>query len=158
MTAEIEIVKTSDRHDLANLVANWLWSEFHRQSVTSLADIETLVQTSVDAGRSLPRTFVLMIDGEPVGTASLAENDLDTRPDLNPWLAGVFVVENARGRGLAAHLVHAVEAEAVAQGYRTLWLYTRTAEHVYARLGWRTTDYVERKERQYALMRRDLAV
>lgn len=157
MNAKIEIVKTYDRRDLAQLVANWLWSEFHRQKGTSLADIEALVQTSVDAGRSLPRTFVLMIDGEPVGTASLAENDLDIRPDLNPWLAGVFVAPSMRGRGYVSHLVCAVEAEARAQDYATLWLYTRTAERIYARLGWQTTDYFERKQRQYALMRREIA-
>jgi hypothetical protein len=50
----------------------------------------------------MPRTFILLADGEPVGTASLAAHDLDERPDLTPWLAGVFVDPHTRGQGYAA--------------------------------------------------------
>ncbi len=105
----------------------------------------------------MPRSFILLLDDVPVGTASLAASDLDTRPDLTPWLAGVFVVPMARGKGLVGHLIAAVEREARDQGFATFWLYTRTAEKIYRRLGWTTTEYFDRDDKQYALMRRDLA-
>jgi GNAT superfamily N-acetyltransferase len=104
------------------------------------------------------RCFILLEDGVPLATASLALDDLDTRLDLNPWLAAVYVVPEARGRGLAAQVVAAVEAEARRRSIDTLWLYTWTAERVYQRIGWQTTEHFPRKNRQYALMRRDLAV
>jgi GNAT superfamily N-acetyltransferase len=66
----------------------------------------------------------------------LAHKDLETRPDLTPWLAGVFVQPAFRGRGYATALVRRVEAFASAASVRTLWLYTWTAEPLYARLGW----------------------
>jgi GNAT superfamily N-acetyltransferase len=78
----------------------------------------------------MPRTFILLANSEPVGTASLAAHDLDERPDLTPWLAGVFVVPHARGRGYAAHLISAVEQEARIASISTLWLYTNTAERI----------------------------
>jgi hypothetical protein len=37
-------------------------------------------------------------------------HDLDERPDLTPWLAGVFVFPEARGRAHVVHLIQAVEA------------------------------------------------
>ena len=35
----------------------------------------------------------------PVGTASLVTKDLPSSPDLTPWLAGVLVRPEFRGRG-----------------------------------------------------------
>jgi hypothetical protein len=80
-------------------------------------------------------TFVLFDDEEPVGTASLVTNDLPLRPDLTPWLASVLERPAFRGRRYSAPLVQRVEA-AAAQSAAVLWLYTWTAEPVYARLGW----------------------
>ena len=104
----------------------------------------------------MPQTLVLLAAGEPVGMASLAEHDLDERPDLTPWLAGVFVAANARGRGHAGRLVAAVEGLAAEASIPTLWLYTRTAEPIYARAGWRTVEVFQHHGEPHALMRRDL--
>jgi GNAT superfamily N-acetyltransferase len=104
----------------------------------------------------MPRTFILLADGQPVGTASLVACDLDERPDLSPWLADVFVLPAARRRGYAVHLIAAVEEACRAASISTLWLYTRTAERLYARNGWRTVETVVHNGRSYALMRRDL--
>jgi GNAT superfamily N-acetyltransferase len=98
----------------------------------------------------------LLVDDEPVGTASLTAHDLDERPDLTPWLAGMFVVPHARGRGYAAQLITAVEQEACKASISTLWLYTNTAERVYARAEWRTVETVQHNGKPFALMRRDL--
>ena len=54
-------------------------------------------------------TFVLLDQGRPVGTASLAHTDLAARPDLTPWLAEVLVEPGSRGRGDATALVRRVE-------------------------------------------------
>ncbi|WP_158813088.1 GNAT family N-acetyltransferase [Methylocapsa sp. S129] len=150
-----QVVSTSERPDLAPLVASWLWTEFWRAGGHSLQQTLEAVQTSVTAPR-MPKTFVLLVDGEPVGTASLAESDLEERPDLTPWLAGVFVEPAARGQGLAATLIVAVEDQCRKISIPTLWLYTRRAEKVYLRAGWRTVQTVVHKDKPHALMRRDL--
>jgi len=104
----------------------------------------------------MPRTFILLADGEPVGTASLVAHDLDERPDLTPWLAGVFVEPHVRGRGYAGLLIAAVEQEACRASIPTLWLYSTMAERIYARAGWRTFGTVQHNGKPFALMRRDL--
>lgn len=152
---ELSIVSTSDRPDLVPVVARWLWEEFWRDGERSFEHTLDAVSESVTA-RSMPRTFILLADGEPVGTASLAAHDLDERPDLAPWLAWVFVEPRARGRGYAARLISAVEREARAASIPTLWLFTNTAERIYARVGWLTVETIQHNGRPFALMRRDI--
>jgi len=149
------IVSTIDRPDLVEVTVRWRWEEWSRGK-EPFEDALSRAQRATEARLKIPQTFVLLDDTEPVGTASLTEHDLDERPDLTPWLAGVFVAPHARGRGHAAKLVAAVEEEARRQSIATLWLYTRTAERIYARVGWQTVETFLHNGNPYALMRRDL--
>ncbi|TNC09379.1 GNAT family N-acetyltransferase [Methylobacterium terricola] len=151
----LALVTTTERPDLVPVTARWRWEAFLQGQGRSLAEVTAA--EAVPAPGPMPRTCVLLADDEPVGMASLAAHDLDPRPDLTPWLAGVYVAPPARGRGHAVRLVAAVEAEARSLGVPTLWLYTRSAEALYARIGWRTVDRFPYREKTYALMRRDFA-
>jgi len=150
------VVSTYQRPDLVPVVAGWIWREFWRSRGLELEDTLEAVRSTLTPF-AMPRSFVLLVDGAPVGTASLAAADLETRPHLTPWLAGVFVEPAFRGRGYAGMLAEAVADEGRARGAPTLWLYTRTAERIYARVGWRTVENVEHNGKAYALMRRDLS-
>jgi GNAT superfamily N-acetyltransferase len=152
---QISIVTTADRPDLAPAVARWLWEAFWRHDGYSFDETLAAAIETVRA-KTMPRTFVLLADHEPVGTASLAPDDLDERPDLTPWLAGVFVAPHVRGRGYATRLVITVEQEARAASFPRLWLYTLAAEGFYARLGWQTVEMIRHRARRFALMRQDL--
>ncbi|MCP6582456.1 GNAT family N-acetyltransferase, partial [Klebsiella pneumoniae] len=55
------------------------------------------------------KTFVLFDDDRPVGTAGLMRGDLESRPDLTPWLGGLYVEPAFRSRGHATTLVRQVE-------------------------------------------------
>lgn len=52
------------------------------------------------------------------------------------YLCDVFVLEEARGRGLARFLVGCAQAHPALQGLRRWHLVTRDAHGLYARLGW----------------------
>lgn len=150
------IVAIADRPDLVPVVARWRWDEFGRPAGRTLEQTEARVAASISPSGP-PQAFVLLVDGDPVGTASLTATDLEERSDLTPWLASVFVVPDARGRGHAARLVAAVEAAARAAGIPTLWLYTNTAERTYAQIGWEAVETVERDGKDpVTLMRRAL--
>ncbi len=151
----ILIVTTSVRPDLVQVTARWRWEAFFRDTDPFEDILEAARQTAALA-RPIPRTFVLLVDGEPVGTASLTAHDLDERPELTPWLAGLFVAPHARGRGYAAQLIAAVEQQARATSVPTLWLYTNTAERIYASIGWQAVETIQHKCNRFALMRRDL--
>lgn len=88
---------------------------------------------------ALPRTFVAVAEhGTPLGSASLVAHDMDTHPELTPWLASVFVAPIHRQKGIGAELVRRVMAAAREAGIETLSLFTPDQEAFYQSLGWRT--------------------
>ncbi len=148
------IAAVSERPELAPVAAAWLVDAFHRHPGGCTAEeMEALILAPPVGPED---TFVLFDGDEPAGTASLTREDLEARPDLTPWLAGVFVRPGFRGRGHAAALVRRVEASAAAASVPVLWLYTATAEPLYARLGWRRVGTERDKGKEVALMRRVL--
>jgi GNAT superfamily N-acetyltransferase len=66
----------------------------------------------------------------------LLPGDMDTHPELSPWLGGVFVLPEYRRRGIGSALIRHSISQAGALGFSHLYLYTNGAERVYERLGW----------------------
>ncbi len=89
----------------------------------------------------LPAAVVAFTDGTVLGSAMLVAHDMDTRPDLSPWLAGVFVAPEHRRRGIGAALVRGIIEDANLLGFQRLYLYTPSTEQFYARLGWSAVEW-----------------
>ncbi len=107
--------------------------------------------------RQIPTTLVAIEDGETLGSASLVVRDLETRPDLSPWLAGVYVGKQYRRRGIGSDLVKRIMMEAESLGTPTLYLFTVDKEKLYARLGWKTFDQQIYHEQHIVLMKINLS-
>lgn len=89
---------------------------------------------------ALPMALVAHEQGEVLGTASLRLHDLEGREDLSPWLGGVFVLQNHRGKGVASMLCRAIKQTASDMGIEALYLFTPDQQNLYKRLGWRTVE------------------
>ncbi|MBR0645587.1 GNAT family N-acetyltransferase [Plastoroseomonas hellenica] len=148
------ILTVSERPDLAPIVARWRVEAFF--DYPGGWTVETMTAAILAPPDGPEETFVLFDQDRPVGTAGLVREDLETRPDLTPWLAAVFVEPACRGRGYASALVRQVEAFARAASVPVLWLYTRAAEPLYARLGWQRVGLERDGNHDVVLMRRDL--
>jgi len=133
MSTEYEILTITDHPELASAVAGLMFRVFRHKGSKSLEEM-TAILLRPPAGPE--ETFALIVDGEPVACASLARHDLPSRNDLAPWLAGVAVDPAFRGRGYGIAVVRSVEDFAHAAGVRVLWLYTWSAEGLYAKMGW----------------------
>ena len=119
--------------------AEWAWIRPGDTVEARMGRIEA------ECGRcEVPTVLIAFANGELLGSAGLVEHDMDSRRDLSPWLAGVFVSPGRRGCGIGSGLVKRVMDEAKSIGIRRLFLYTPGAERFYARLGWSVferTDY-----------------
>jgi len=73
---------------------------------------------------TLPIAWVAHNGSEVLGTAALRVHDLEGREDLTPWLGGVFVRHQFRGRGVASALCRVAEDAAWAHGFDRLFLFT----------------------------------
>ena len=110
-------------------------------------------QTLEGLGRT---TFVALEGSRLLGTACLDSEDLPQRPELGPWLASVYVMPEARSRGLGSQLVRAVEHEAWNQGVSRLHLHTTDRESFYAGHGWKTLEHLQAWNKNVALMCKEM--
>lgn len=85
---------------------------------------------------ALPLALVAHENGDVSGMAALREHDLDDHNELTPWLGGVFVRAQYRGRGIGSALCRAVEDKAWLMGCSVLYLFTIDQQRLYLRLGW----------------------
>ncbi|AMK79165.1 MULTISPECIES: GNAT family N-acetyltransferase [Methylomonas] len=84
----------------------------------------------------IPSTFIYKHESQLAGSAAIIENDMDTRPELTPWLASVYVAPEFRRQGIGAKLVKHVMLQAKTAGVVKLYLFTPDQADFYAKLGW----------------------
>ena len=84
---------------------------------------------------SLPATLVLHEGMELVGSVSVVFGDCPVRPDLDPWLASLYVMPPRRGCGHGLELVRAAIALAAAAKAKRLHVFTESAEKLFQRCG-----------------------
>ncbi len=150
----IEIVTLCDRPEFIPLVARWNWAEWSDLLPCASCDAfaeDLRARTTRDR---VPITFLALEDGAPAGTVSLIEDDLETRPELTPWLASLYVLPEKRGGGLGKMLVKHAVAAARRFGIGTLYLYTPGQEAFYRALGWEFLEATQFRGRAITIMRR----
>ena len=82
---------------------------------------------------------------------------MQSRLDLKPWLASVFVPSEHRERGVGEALVQRVVDEAREIGYETLYLFTTDKEAFYAKRGWKRLERTEYRDEKVTIMSMDLS-
>ena len=154
--AGIEIGLGADHPEWIATVGRWHWEEWgHHDPAGSLESwTEGLLARTRRDG--VPATFIASAGCVPVGSAVLVEHDMETRKDLRPWLAGVFVLPAWRGRGVASALCRHAANAARGFGERRLHLYTNGAEALYESLGWEAFGQESYEGRTVTLMALDL--
>lgn len=109
-------------------------------------------------GKKIPTTLVAVEDGKLLGAAAILKEDLRTRPAFSPWLGGVYVKEEYRGKGIGRALVAAAEKLAGEMGVLTLYLYTFDAQRFYRQLGWKVLEKTSYQGFDATIMVKDISV
>jgi N-acetylglutamate synthase-like GNAT family acetyltransferase len=86
----------------------------------------------------IPTMFVAVHEGNVIGTAALEDDDMDTRPELTPWLASLYVDEKYRHNGVGEALVKKVIEEARRLEVKKIYLLTPDRQHYHERFGFQT--------------------
>lgn len=138
--AHLSFVTTSERPDLSAVTGLWRWNAFFSDGEISFDALMAREQAAAADSSLLPTVFVLLDSGKPIGMVALCDDDLDDRPDLNPWLGGLYVTPEHRGKGHARRLIAKLEAFAGQAAIRRLSLYSASAVNLYRSAGWTTVE------------------
>ena len=153
----LRIEPLADHPGLIEVVARWHWNEWGN------ADPDGSLDSWIDGLRSrsgrerVPISWVGLKRLEPVGSVALIDNDMSTRPDLGPWLSGLYVVPELRRQGIGTALTRHCEREAFRLGARRLYLYSSVAEWFYRRLDYVVVDRDRYEQENVAVMVKALA-
>lgn len=141
--APVEIVQLAEVPHLAPTLAGWHVAEWGHLYVGWTEPIATAEFQAMSVADELPLTLVAFNGSrrraaDVLGSVSLIlDDELDGFEMVSPWLASMYVVENARGQGLGGQLLDAAVATARRLGVRRLHLFTDTAADWYRARGWR---------------------
>lgn len=139
----MKIEYLADHKEVIPTLDKWSYEEWaYLHPDRTLADVERLIWERANTNR-IPLALVAFDGEELLGTVCLKMHDMDTRQDLTPWLAGLYVTTPRRRKGIGTMLVSAIEKEACALGVSKLFLYTPKSEAFYTRLGWQVNERTE---------------
>jgi GNAT superfamily N-acetyltransferase len=141
------------------------WQEVYQRREQTLEDCLKNYRERMNIDR-LPLTLVAVRAGlaanygaasQLIGIVSLKFHDMDTRPDLDPWLGGLLVLPEWRNRGVGMMLMHRATEEARRLNVPRLYLWTHSAEGLYRKLGWQVVERTEYFGKEAVVMQIDLS-
>ncbi len=138
-----------------DIVARWRYDAFFAEDGITLQESRDALRAWMD-GLGYETALLAEIDGRPAGSCLFVREEIDPKHDLTPWLAALYVAPEYRKQGIATALVRAVERHARDVGCARLYLYTITAEGLYAKLGWTALEHFDWHGDKFVLMAREL--
>jgi GNAT superfamily N-acetyltransferase len=153
----MQIDYLADHQEFIPTLARWHYDEWrHLRPGDSIEGRIQRLHSACNRGQ-IPTVVVAFHGSALLGSAKLVANDMELRPDLSPWLAGVFVSAEHRRRGTGAALIRRVIGEAQLLHVKRLYLYTPDAERLYSKLGWSVCERTKHHDVDVTLMSYDLA-
>lgn len=160
-SATVDIHYLADHRGAIPLLASWIYNEWSfLYPGKSVQYIESLLRKRIHKKR-LPFTLVAVASGKPVGTVSLKDFDMETRNDLTPWIASLYVSEPWRRKGVGSMLMKAVEQKAAGLNIKKLFLFTSddgSLVRFYRRLGWTIREKTAYQNYDVVIMEKDISM
>ena len=139
---EIIRLESSDNY-IFEKVCEWNYNWWGVRDNKSIEEVEEYLKHSLCKNNKMPQTFVALVDSIPAGMYQIAmSDDLESRPDIYPWLINVYVDEKYRGNNIGRNLLNTVKENAKNIGLTELYLYTK---HIglYEKFGWQFVEEVK---------------
>lgn len=135
----MEIIELRNKDQLLDQAIQVFWQQWGSEE--NFKFYEDAILHSATTSSDIPRFYVAVEEGEIIGTYAMLRNDLNSRQDLCPWLACLYVAEEHRGKGIGAKLLDHGLSVAAKKGYENLYL-TTDIENYYEKYGWKNSGSV----------------
>ncbi len=138
MTCQVQQLSECLQH--LETVGNWIFYQWWSRRCDSAEVVFSWLHTHTQKDK-VPYTVVALVEGIPVGSCSVIQNDCVHRPQYSPWVAAVFVKPEMRHRGIASAMLQ--EAAAIAERADVKGLYIDclgVTAPVYEKNGWKVYE------------------
>ncbi len=132
----MEIIELSQRQDLLEEAVQYFWKCWGSES--NFKFYEDCISHSLDSANKLPKFYIGLLNNEICASYALLVNDINSRQDLVPWFACLFVNPEHRNKSYAETLLQHGLNQAKTKGFDNLYL-SSDLENFYERKGW---DYL----------------
>ncbi len=122
-------------------LAQWHQNQWHDISPQLNLDKRIEFMSTHQNTASVPVTLIALNKKQPMGSASLIDNDMEDRPQYSPWLASVYVDPIFRAQGVASALISAIIQQAKALKLAQIYLFTPNQSEFYSRRGWEIIEH-----------------
>ena len=146
--------------NIVNIIIDWMyeWWTSEYEDDRTREEIECEIIHSFQENR-LPQTYGLFLDNQLIGMYQFSYSDLDSRPDIYPWLCNVYIDKEYRNQGYGYFLMNTITENARSNlDFTEIYLFTK---HIgfYEKFGWRYINDLETfraKPRMQRLYKLDL--
>ena len=154
MSEELRIRSLVECPEHAPLLAEWFRGEWdqHFRNWNSQRIIAEFF-TPARASSGLPVVLVAEVSGKPIGTVMLRAQWRESHAHLGPWLGGLFVLPEYRGRAIARKLIEALAAEAGKRGFTEVYAGTKNLGRFLRTLGWQFQEMIGSDKESIGLFR-----
>ena len=138
MTWQVQQLSECPQH--VEAVGNWIFDQWWSRRHDSAEVVFTWLRTHTQKDK-VPYTVVALVEGIPVCSCSVIDNDCLHRPQYSPWVAAVFVKPEMRHHGIASAILQEAAAIAGRAGVKGLYIdcLAMTAP-VYEKNGWQVYE------------------
>ena len=130
----IQIIDIRNKTELLEDAINYFWTQWGSESNYNF--YKDCITQSCTTESQIPRFYLAIEDNKIIGSFALLRSDLNSRQDLSPWFACLYVSPEARGRHIGDLLqTHAIN-ESSKKGFKDLYLCTDFMNY-YERTNWK---------------------
>jgi GNAT superfamily N-acetyltransferase len=147
----------ADHEELVPELASWHFAEWSFLQPNETLEERTLRLRRCCGHREIPTVVIGLLGNVLCGSGMLVAQDMDSRPNLTPWLAGLYVAPAYRRKGYGTKLIERVVQEAAALKAQALYLYTPNSEQYYCGRGWSVVERSKYRGADVSIMSRSIA-
>lgn len=133
----MKIVQIQQKMDLFDEAVQVFWKQWGNEKNYNF--YRDCMQHSCETNDEIPRFYIALRNERIIGTYALIRNDLNSRQDLYPWLACLYVDPEYRGKAIGSLLLEHAIQEAAKKGFKSVYL-TTDLEDYYEKYGWTHTS------------------
>ncbi|OWY22396.1 N-acetyltransferase [Sphingobacteriales bacterium UPWRP_1] len=154
---DIQVLYLQQKPEAAAIIARWFkeeWPDFFAAVSEQTIAADFLQRTNTN---TIPMALLSLNNNSQItGTVSITHSSITTRPQLGPWLSGLYVQPQFRHCSIATQLIKTVETLAPQLGCNFLYAGTSVVQLLFKQLNWEEIEVTPYHGQQLSIFRKKI--